>query len=151
MRKAILPVLFLTACTPAFAAADALDWLAGHWCGSQGGVFREETWLAPRAGTLIGMHRDSRDGKLAGFEYFRIVEDGNALVYWTQPNGRPATAFRARTAGKDRIEFTNPAHDFPKRISYHRMDAATLHARIDDGTDRGRHMQWSWQRDCPGR
>lgn len=151
MRKTLLLALLLTACTPVFAAADALDWLAGHWCGSKGGVFSEETWLAPRAGTLIGMHRDSREGKLAGFEYFRIVEDGDALVYWTQPNGKPAIAFRAQTAGKDRVEFTNSAHDFPKRISYHRIDAATLHARIDDGTEHGRQMQWNWQRDCSDR
>jgi hypothetical protein len=143
----LIPFLLVSSNT--FAAADALGWLAGHWCGSNRGVFNEETWLAPRAGSLIGLHRDSKEGTLRGFEYFRIVEDGDELVYWTQPNGATATAFRARSVGKNQVDFLNPVHDFPKRISYRRIDTNTLLARIDDGTDQGPRMEWTWRRDCP--
>lgn len=130
----------------AFAGASDLHWLAGHWCSTTpSGMFNEEIWLAPRAGSLLGLHRDSKDGKLAGFEFFRIVEDGAELVYWTQPGGRPAIAFRAKEIGTDNVSFLKPDHDFPKRITYRRIDADTLLARIDDGTDSGKSMEWRWR------
>ena len=133
------------------AAIDDLAWLAGHWCGENRGTFNEETWLAPRAGSMIGLHRDSANGRLTGFEFFRIVEDGDALVYWTQPGGARAIAFRAVSASADRVDFVNHDHDFPQRISYRRIDARRLLARIDDGTESGSHVEWTWDRDCaPG-
>jgi len=155
-RKAVAPAwLAALAClVPApLAAADGatgLDWMAGRWCGSVDGVYNEETWMPPRAGALIGMHRDSRDGKLAGFEFFRIVEDGDALVYWTQPGGAPAIAFRGRAMQDGSVDFFNAGHDFPKRIRYRRIDDDTLSARIDDGSDDGRSKTWTWHRDCAG-
>lgn len=128
--------------------ADKLAWLAGHWCGTSDGVFSEEVWLAPQAGSLIGMHRDSKGGALVGFEYFRIVQKGSELIYWTQPGGMPAVAFSARQVDGKRVEFVNLKHDFPKRISYQRVDANTLRARIDDGSEQGKSMQWTWTKDC---
>lgn len=148
--QALAPVSGLTD-TPGDAprAAD-LGWLAGRWCGVVDGVFNEEVWLAPRAGSLVGVHRDTAGGELKGFEFFRIVEEDGALVYWTQPGGAPALAFRTpANASPDRVvHFVNPEHDFPKRISYRRVDARTLHARIDDGTDAGTSMEWTWTLDC---
>ena len=141
-----LSLLLLTG--EAAAAASDLHWLAGHWCGSNRGVVNEEVWLAPRAGSLVGMHRDSKDGRMRGYEYFRIVEDGGDLVYWAQPNGIAPVAFRATATTANAVDFLNPAHDFPKRVSYRRIDANTLVARIDDGTDNGRRAEWTWRLDC---
>lgn len=105
--------------------------------------------MLPRGNSLIGMHRDTVNGKLVGFEYFRIVEDATGLVYLTQPNGKPPVAFRAsELTGKSEITFANPEHDFPKRIHYRRIDSNTLWARIDDGTDQGRSIEWSWTSAC---
>lgn len=141
-------LLLLLANTGSAAASD-LRWLAGKWCGTNHGVFNEEVWMLPRANSLIGMHRDTVNGKLVGFEYFRIVEDATGLVYLTQPNGKPPVAFRAsELSGKSEIIFTNQEHDFPKRIHYRRIDSNTLWARIDDGTDQGRSMEWSWTSAC---
>lgn len=141
-------IAMLAVAPRAHAGIDDLAWLAGAWCGDNRGTFNEETWLAPRARAMLGMHRDSKGGVLKGFEFFRIVEDGTALVYWTQPGGAPAIAFRASSIGKDHVDFTNPTHDYPKRIRYRRVDADTLHARIDDGRDEDRGVEWTWTRDC---
>lgn len=139
--------LLLAASSPVLADVEKLTWLAGDWCGTNHGVFNEESWFAPRDGSLVGMHRDTRNGKLAGFEFFRIVEDGDDLVFWTQPGGKPAIAFRARETGEQSVAFWNRDHDFPKRISY-RRNGETLIARIDDGTDDDESMEWTWTRDC---
>jgi hypothetical protein len=134
----------------AYADISQLAWLAGNWCGDNHGVHNEEIWLAPRGASMIGMHRDIDVGRnaLVGFEFFRIVEDGAELVYWTQPGGKPATAFRANTVADNTVEFINPQHDFPKRIRYRRIDETTLVARIDDGTSMGPSMEWRWQLNC---
>jgi len=149
VRKVIVTLLMFQIAATAHAGVDELLWLAGHWCGTHRGVLSEEVWLPPRAGSLLGMHRDSKAGMFMGFEFFRIVEEGTDLVYWTQPNGQPALAFRAKAISRNSVAFVNAAHDFPKRISYRRIDANTLLARIDDGTDDGKRMEWTWRDDCP--
>ena len=60
-------VLMVLAGSVSGAVSD-LRWLAGHWCGINKGIANEEVWLAPGAGSLIGMHRDSKDGELRGLE-----------------------------------------------------------------------------------
>ena len=144
MRRAIVLLVFHAGA--ACAGAGDLAWLAGSWCGGDNGAWDEEIWLAPRAGSLIGAHRDTRGDALRGFEFFRIVEDGDALVFWAQPGGRPAVPFRGRPSGQS-IDFVNLQHAFPKRIHYQR-EGDTLHARIDDGTDSGRRQEWTWRRNC---
>ncbi|MDR7069639.1 hypothetical protein J2X02_002490 [Pseudoxanthomonas japonensis] len=130
------------------ALAGDLDWLAGHWCGVSGKTFSEETWMVPRGGLLVGMHRDTRDGKATGFEFMRIAHQDGRWVLLAQPGGGVVAAFPAEHVGKERVVFANPAHDFPKRVIYSRSDADTLHARVDDGHDDGQAMEWTWRRDC---
>lgn len=130
------------------ADAAELDWLAGHWCGQRGKTFSEETWMAPRGGLLVGMHRDTRDGKAAGFEFMRIAQRDGRWVFLAQPGGGAVTEFPAERVAQDRVVFVNPAHDFPKRVIYARPDADTLQARVDDGRDDGKALEWTWRRDC---
>jgi len=130
------------------ASANDLDWLAGHWCGQRGKTFSEETWMAPRGGLLVGMHRDTRDGRAAGFEFMRIAQQDGRWVLLAQPGGGAVTAFPTQSVAQDRVVFANPAHDFPKRVIYSRSDADTLHARVDDGHDEGKALEWTWRRDC---
>lgn len=130
------------------ASANDLDWLAGHWCGASGKTFSEETWMVPRGGLLVGMHRDTRDGKAIGFEFMRIAQRDGRWVFLAQPDGSAVTAFPAERVEADRVVFANPAHDFPKRVIYSRPDADTLHARVDDGRDDGKAMEWTWRRNC---
>ncbi|KAF1726439.1 DUF6265 family protein [Pseudoxanthomonas japonensis] len=149
MRR--LTTFFLSVSTALIAvpaSANDLDWLAGHWCGQSGKTFSEETWMAPRGGLLVGMHRDTRDGRATGFEFMRIAAQDGRWVFLAQPGGKAATAFPAERVEKDRAVFANPAHDFPKRVIYSRPDVDTLHARIDDGRDDGQAMEWTWRRDC---
>lgn len=149
MKKLLLTILFsLSGVLPAKAGIADLSWLAGQWCGTLKGVTNEEVWLAPRGNSMIGVHRDVKKDKLVDFEYFRVVEEGDELVYHAQPGGRLPTQFRAKSASGNRVDFVNPQHDFPKRITYQRVDAKTLKARIDGGDDASKSMEWIWTQDC---
>jgi 3-oxoadipate enol-lactonase len=120
---------------------DRLAWLAGCWEGElASGTTYEEAWLAPRAGTMVGVARATRDGRALSFEYMRIFDDAGTPVFEAQPSGRPPTSFRARAVGVGRVTFENPAHDFPQRILYRLEPPDRLLARIEgerDGESRG--------------
>jgi hypothetical protein len=121
------------------------SWLAGAWCGEQDGVSYEETWMAPRGGLALGLHRDIRNGKAIGFEFLRIEMRDGRLAYVSQPNGRPPTVFPLVSATDRTAVFGNAQHDYPKRIRYERLDVSTLKARIDDGTEDGQADEWVWR------
>jgi hypothetical protein len=122
----------------------ALSWMVGGWASEKDGSVSEEHWLAPRGGTMLGLHRDVEGGRTVAFEFLRIEERPEGLVYLASPGGKPATAFPAKEVGADRVVFENKAHDFPQRILYWRTPGA-LHARIE-GTNAGKEaaMEWRW-------
>jgi hypothetical protein len=145
-----LLALALLMAPPATAPVDAggqlaaLSWMVGGWAHDDAGALTEEHWLAPRGGTMLGMHRDVKGGRTVGFEYLRIEARADGLVYLASPGGQPATPFRAIEVSGDRVVFENKTHDFPQRILYWRSPGA-LHARIE-GLQGGKEasMEWRW-------
>ena len=122
-----------------------LGWMAGSWIGTVQGVEMEEHWTAPKGGSMIGIHRDVGKGRTMLFEFLRIEQQGDQIVYLSMPNGRsPATPFPAKEITGTRVVFENPAHDFPQRIIYWK-DGNDLRARIE-GTMNGKagSEEWKW-------
>jgi len=150
--RVLLLALALSASTGVLRATDAthdlsaLAWLAGSWEGrDERGLQMEETWLSPRGGTMLGLHRDVAGDRTVSFEFLRIAKDADGLVYWASPGGRPATAFRMVEAGPKRAVFANPSHDFPKRILYWIDETGALRGRAE-GEEGARALEWTWRR-----
>ena len=145
----LAPALLL--CSAALAAqatkpaiAD-LAWMAGSWTGESGGIQMEEHWTVPKGNSMVGMHRDVGKGRTMLFEFLRIEQQGDQIVYLSMPNGRsPATPFRLKELSGTRAVFENPQHDFPQRIIYWK-DGNDLRARIE-GTQNGKTggEEWRW-------
>lgn len=135
----MLPLLVLlagsadtTAQQPRTDAAQRLEWLSGCWAGSMpGGLFYEETWLPPRANSLFGVSRTTRDGRVTGHEFLRIVQEQDALVYLAHPSGQQPARFPLTESSDTMVVFANPQHDFPQVIRYRRRGADSLHARVE--------------------
>ena len=130
------------------AQLASLAWMAGTWSGAQDGVASEEHWTSPAGGGLVGMHKDVRDGKMAGFEFLRVeIDAADRVCYVSSPGGAPPTSFCAREIGPQRVVFENLQHDFPQRILYWLDDTGKLHARIE-GPLQGREAseEWTWSR-----
>ncbi len=102
------------------AAIGDLAWLAGAWVGSRSsGSSIEERWSPPLGGAMLAVSRSvNTSGKMFAFEYLRIVERDDGLVYIAQPGGKTATEFVLTELDKTRAVFDNPRHDYPKRIVY---------------------------------
>lgn len=128
-------------------AIDSLAFLAGSWSSGDAANRVEEHWTAAGGGLMLGVNRELRAGKLASFEYFRVVEKDGALTFWAQPGGREATPFPATEVSARRVVFENAAHDFPQRIAYWVEKPGELHARVE-GTYQGKHesLEWTWTR-----
>ena len=75
------------------ANLDQLAWLAGHWQASEGDAFVEEHWMMPKGGLMLGLGRTVKGGRAVEFEFMRIEEKGDGLVYLASPGGKPATPF----------------------------------------------------------
>ena len=123
-----------------------LAWLAGSWTGTARGIEMEEHWTAPKGNSMVGLHRDVGKGRTLVFEFLRIEQQGDQIVYLSMPNGRsPATPFPLKEVSGTRVVFENPTHDFPQRIIYWK-DGNDLRARIE-GTQNGKTggEEWRWQ------
>ncbi|MCR9131498.1 MAG: DUF6265 family protein [bacterium] len=124
-----------------------LEWMSGLWIGNQNGVMMEEYWTEPAGGTLIGLHRDTFSESSSFFEFLRIEETKEGLIYFAQPKGGKATEFRTSELEINKVTFSNPNHDFPQHLHYHLIHPDTIKVGIS-GLDEGelKQIEWKWVR-----
>ena len=67
---------------------------------------------------------------MTGFEYLRIVQRDDGLVYVAQPNGNSPTEFVLTEIAPQRAVFVNPRHDYPQRIVYELSNEGALTTSI---------------------
>ena len=107
-----------------------LPWLIGCWEVSRGTRSVRERWRVAPDGSLAGEGRTTRDGRVVNSETVTITARGDTLLYTASPSGQAVTTFAAAAATDTSVTFTNPAHDFPTRISYRRAGDFGLFAEI---------------------
>ena len=119
---------------PAVAADESIDdmaWLAGAWSAESEGSSLEEHWISPAGGMMLGTSRFIVDGKVVTFEFLRIEERSDGIVYVAQPNGRPGTEFRLTRSDDGQVVFENPEHDHPKIFRYLKTSDGRLRIEIE--------------------
>jgi hypothetical protein len=122
-----------------------VEFMAGEWIDADPsqGVVIEERWTPVLGGTMLGSTRTVVNGRLAFFEYLRLEERGNGVVYVSQPKGGDPTPFALVAGGRDLAVFENLGPEFPKRIIY-RRDGDTLFATIEGPHD-GKIVSSEWR------
>ena len=138
----VIAILFIASSSAASQTAAKLSdlgWLAGCWemNNEKRGMVITEMWMKPSGDAMVGVGRTIKSGKLADFEFLRIVEDANGLSYISRPSAnKEDTTFKMIRSSADEIVFENPTHDFPQRIMYKRS-GEKMNARIE-GTTNGK-------------
>lgn len=108
--------------------------------------------MAPRGGSMIGVSRTVRGGKLTAYELIVLEEQGKRLAYKAHPSGQPSAIFLSTDVGHAEVVFESPQHDFPQQIGY-RLNGDSLLAWIA-GTAKGkpRRVEFPYRRvACAGR
>jgi hypothetical protein len=143
---------FAPAGADAPAPIDDVAWLAGCWAAQDGEPGTVEHWLSPAAGTMFGVSRTIRGGRVALFEFMtiRTTAEGQ-LVFVAQPGGSPPTEFAAKSKSPAEITFENTSHDFPNRVIYRRTGPDSMLGRIEGTLDgQSRAVDFKFNRTpCP--
>jgi hypothetical protein len=145
--RAVLLLALIAISSAASAERPDLSWLSGYWCTRGDGTSSEEYWLPERGGLMLGLNR-SVGKKRTNFEFMRIEIAADGARFIGQPSGVPPTIFTMISASGSKASFANPQHDFPKRVHYARS-GDTLTARVDDGSDSGKALEFKWELCAP--
>ncbi len=114
----------------------SLSWLAGCWMHEETGFRRDEQWMEPRGGTMIGMSRTVARGETVEHEHLRIETTGGTpttakLSFVALPSGQAEATFFQAELSDSMAVFEAPEHDFPQRISYRHVARGLAVATIE--------------------
>lgn len=118
-----------------------LDWLEGSWKGAHERGTWEACYTSAEAGVILSANKEVKFGRVVmiEFERFDVMDDDVVVVPY--PFGKPSVPFKLvnHDPKSKRAEFTNPEHDFPKRIVYERTSKKTLEILVE-GAQGGREI-----------
>lgn len=118
------------------SSISSLAWLSGCWEMNKNGRVTTESWSKTTSNLILGTSQTVKDGKSVAFEYLRIVDNGQGMVYVAKPSSaKDETLFPLLKTGENEIVFENLKHDFPQRIIYKLAKPDALSARIEGTMD----------------
>ena len=128
-----------------------VGWMQGCWETSSPQRTIDEQWMSPRGGSMLGMSRTVRDGRLVEHELMILSERGDQLAYEAHPSGQNPATFLSSRIEPSLVVFENSAHDFPQRIGYERKGPDSLTAWVEGPQNgRTRRIEYAYQRaQCP--
>jgi hypothetical protein len=123
-----------------------LGFMAGCWRGaSGGGAVIDEYYTPPSENLILGVSRYSKGGRVTSYEFTTIAAEGDSdLVLTPRPLGQTPADFNLAKLRPGMAVWSNPRHDFPQGISYRRLWADSLVARIEGpGPGGTRSSEWA--------
>ncbi|WP_199118510.1 DUF6265 family protein [Pedobacter sp. ASV28] len=118
-------------------------WLIGTWENktSRGSLY--EQWTKATPNELHGKSYMLKEKDTLVFETIRLVQEQGSMFYIptvkNQNNNLPVR-FALKTVSDSQLVFENPNHDFPQVISYTKINADSLIAKIS-GIKNGQERQ----------
>ncbi len=128
---------------------DKLGWMAGCWQGTSDvdGSNVRELWLAPAAGTMMGVSQTLLREKSVGWEAMRLYDEGNTVKAWLRPGARREFTMAMEKFEDGFVSFAVTEGDTTTRLIYHRRNGNEIGAsfRLIRGEDR-RGVDFSFKR-----
>jgi hypothetical protein len=118
------------------AAIDRFNWLTGNWYMQEKDGITTEDWLRVNDSLLEGRSDFVKGDSVIPFETIRIYNIADTFYYEAKAAGQnkeQPVAFTMTSITDSGFVAENPAHDFPKRISYSLVNPDSIHAYIDGG------------------
>ncbi len=119
------------------ARAQEYRQLAGTWKMEGKEIYEE--WNLEN-GELTGYGYRLQNGERVVTEELRILTNGDRIIYQAtvrnQNEGKPVE-FVLNESYDDRLQFENPAHDFPRKIIYRIESPERIHVSVLGENDKG--------------
>tara|TARA_S200000501_G_scaffold104832_1_gene98261 strand:+ start:88 stop:558 length:471 start_codon:yes stop_codon:yes gene_type:complete len=116
---------------------ESLSWLTGSWEGPIGGNLLEETWLPPRAGTIVALVRSSNESGTNFVEIIIIKEINGTLELQLQlfddslkPINKNPHSFELTKIENNCISFKGVSAGAHKTLSYQRPEKNVFFIRF---------------------
>lgn len=135
--KNTLTLLTLLFASISFAQLDISNFIEGTW--KIDGKESYERWDKLNNTSFKGFSYELVNGKIEISEYLNIETKGKDIFYTASvihQNGGQGIDFKL-TSTDSTFTFENPAHDFPKKIVYKKLDDVTYHVQVSDGKQKG--------------
>ena len=119
---------------------ETLEWMSGTWeCEVWGGRFQEH-WMPPNRGTMQGVGRFEKDGKIEFMEFMSIeLSDDTVTLYMIlgapSKGDKSPVAFKLTGYDGTRAYFERSDDGYPKRIVYSKPVSGTMLCRIEGVKD----------------
>jgi hypothetical protein len=126
-------------------AWGAMAMLEGTWREVKGTAVVDEVWTNNKGNVIVGVSR-TVDGLSNAFEFMRIENRKEGILFIAQPGGEQPTPFRLTAHDANKLVFSNPAHDFPQRIEYRRTGPDTLEATVGMFDGKGQKLVFKYSR-----
>lgn len=132
------------------ATIGGAAWLQGCWEMKADNRTVEEMWTPPKGGSMIGVSRTVREGKLTEYEMIVLREQGEKLAYVAHPSGQAPATFLSTHVSDGELLFENRAHDFPQQIGYTRKGGSLLAWVSGTASGKTRRVEFPYLRvRCP--
>lgn len=119
---------------------DAFQWMTGCWQAksARDGSIISETWLSPRAGSMLGIGQTYLDSKTLGWEAMRVYDEAGAVKLWLRPGARAELTMTLEAAGDAFNAFSVKEGDTTTKLRYERKSATEMLAtfRLEQGENR---------------
>lgn len=122
------------------APIQRIAWLAGCLELRDGDRVVEESRMALRRGSMLGMARTTSSKGLGEYELTLIRDRNGKLVYEAHPSGQEGAVFTATVATRDSVVFAAPEHDYPQLVGYRRVGTDSVLGWID-GKSQGKPLR----------
>lgn len=112
--------------------------LAGSWSSINADASQMEEWEEKNDSTFIGKGYILEHGDTTFFESLEIRKQSGVWTYFAKVNqmkGIEVVPFKLNKQTAEKVEFTNPEHDFPKKIGYELHSDSELQAYIEGPRD----------------
>lgn len=135
--KYIFLLITLLTLNLTFGQSNIPDFLQGTWKMENKEIY--EHWDKLNSQTLKGFSYKLKNGQMGISEYLDISERDNQTLYTAtvinQNNGKGIEFKLTKTDST--YTFENPAHDFPKKISYQKLSDNEIFVQVSDGKQKG--------------
>lgn len=129
-----------------FDKLEKMNWLVGNWEQKLPDGTLKETWTKENDSTFSANSYFINTKDTVHFESIKLTQSADELTYIATvvgQNNDEAVDFKLTSDTENTFTFENPAHDYPQKITYKKVNETSLIATIS-GKQQGKPAQESY-------